>query len=181
MIFWIGLLIALVVGVLSVSLAREKIARKYPKFKKSHIDIILIVLLVVGLSASAWDHQNTERLTAPPSLSVDHVETNIENGSVSVIIYLRSDKNEPLGILAFLAELPADSDEKIIDFWPYGGAFSTGEDSKQIAPDGKSAILRYALISGINPVIEIELTGKTSIMLTGNFGPKRTQIDVATN
>lgn len=58
--FWIGLLVALVAGVLSIGYARSKIVAKYPRLNRARLDILLAILLLIGLLVSAADHLQTE-------------------------------------------------------------------------------------------------------------------------
>ncbi len=74
--FWVGLLIALLGGLLSVGLSRETAKSRYPAVKDYHLDVVGLVLLFVGLVVSALDHVSTERQlsdlnqrTAPRHLS----------------------------------------------------------------------------------------------------------------
>ena len=74
--FWVGLLIALIGGLLSVGLSRGTVKSRYPAVGDYHLDVVALVLLVVGLLLSALDHISTERQlsdlnqrTAPRHLS----------------------------------------------------------------------------------------------------------------
>jgi len=59
--FWIGLLIALLGGLLSVALSREALKQRYPAIKEYHLDVIFLVVLCLGLLFSAVDHYKSER------------------------------------------------------------------------------------------------------------------------
>ncbi|HEX9896741.1 MAG TPA: hypothetical protein VGA85_03665 [Dehalococcoidales bacterium] len=185
--FWVGLVIAFISGILSIF--RHKITRKYPILAKRKLDVfILIILLVAGLSISAVNNFNQglelsriRKLASPPSLSIIGIEANKEDSAVKVTIYLHSDKNEPLGKLDFQVVLPEDSTEKILNFWPSfnGGAFLAGDGSEEISSDGKNVRLRYALVSGMNPVIDVKLTGITIFTIKGNYGPANYEVDIS--
>ena len=79
-------------------------------------------------------------------------------------------KNESLGQLVFVANLQGISDSKILDFWPTtgGGAFQSGEDSKKISEDSRSARLIYSLMGPGYPTIELKVSMPTSVQIEGN-------------
>lgn len=59
--FWLGLLIALIGGLLSVGLSREPVKRRYSAVRDYHLDVAALAVLVVGLIVSAVDHVQSER------------------------------------------------------------------------------------------------------------------------
>lgn len=58
--FWFGLLIALVAGLLSIELSREAVKRRHPAIREYHLDIAAVMLLIVGLVLSALEHRASE-------------------------------------------------------------------------------------------------------------------------
>jgi hypothetical protein len=58
--FWLGIVIAFLAGVLSIAFAREKIKDRAPRLAELHLDIVSFALLVVGLALSAVDHVRDE-------------------------------------------------------------------------------------------------------------------------
>ena len=58
--FWIGITIALVSGVLSIDSVCERFKSRAPWLAKHHVDTLLFVLLVVGLTLSSVDHISDE-------------------------------------------------------------------------------------------------------------------------
>lgn len=59
--FWLGLLIALLGGLLSVGLSRERVKQRYAKIGDYHLDVAALAVLVLGLVVSAIDHWHSER------------------------------------------------------------------------------------------------------------------------
>jgi hypothetical protein len=58
--FEIGLIVALVGGLLGVGLSRDRVKRRFPAVGDYHLDIVAVILLVVGLALSAFDHYGSE-------------------------------------------------------------------------------------------------------------------------
>ena len=59
--FWFGLVIALLGGLLSIGLSRDKVKQRYSVVRDYHLDVCATVLLVLGLLASAFEHHESER------------------------------------------------------------------------------------------------------------------------
>ena len=59
--FWLGLVIALVGGLLSVGLSRETVKQRYPAIRDYHLDVAALAVLIVGLLVSAIDHLGSQR------------------------------------------------------------------------------------------------------------------------
>ena len=75
MMFWVGLLIALVSGVLSVGLSRQKVQHRHPAIKNWHLDTGALGLLVLGLMLSAVDHRASERQVSSLRSEVQRVHS----------------------------------------------------------------------------------------------------------
>jgi hypothetical protein len=61
MLFWFGLLVALVAGLLSIGFSREAVKLRFPVVGDYHLDIAAVVLLIFGLAVSAVEHYRSER------------------------------------------------------------------------------------------------------------------------
>jgi NADH:ubiquinone oxidoreductase subunit K len=61
MLFWFGLLVALVAGLLSIGFSREAVKLRFPVVGDYHLDIAAVVLLIFGLALSAVEHYRSER------------------------------------------------------------------------------------------------------------------------
>jgi hypothetical protein len=61
MLFWFGLLVALVAGLLSIGFSREAVKLRFPVVEDYHLDIAAVVLLIFGLALSAVEHYRSER------------------------------------------------------------------------------------------------------------------------
>jgi len=59
--FWIGLFIALLAGIIGIGLGREWIKCKFPVIRDVHLDWILIGLLALGLVISAIDYSKQSK------------------------------------------------------------------------------------------------------------------------
>jgi len=75
-VFWLGLLIALIGGLLSVGLSRERVKRRYTAIGDYHLDVAALAVLVVGLIVSALDHVGSER-------SIDALKAKTEYSDVA--------------------------------------------------------------------------------------------------
>jgi hypothetical protein len=58
--FWLGVIIALVAGLVSIELSRDAVRRRYPAIKQYHLDAAALAFLVVGLALSAVEHYKSE-------------------------------------------------------------------------------------------------------------------------
>ena len=61
MLFWFGLLVALVAGLLSIGFSREAVKLRFPVVGDYHRDVAAVVLLIFGLALSAVEHYRSER------------------------------------------------------------------------------------------------------------------------
>ena len=100
-----------------------------------------------------------------------------------ITLRFKPTKNERLGLLAFSAELPVNTDKQILDFWPSskGSPFTSGKDSKKIEKDGKSARLIYSILGFGYPSIDLVVSGPTKVQIQGNNGLETFEIDVQEN
>ena len=57
--FWFGIFIALIAGLVGIGVSREKVKTRLPWIRDFHLDWIAIALLIVGLLLSARDHWTT--------------------------------------------------------------------------------------------------------------------------
>jgi len=105
----------------------------------------------------------------PPTLSLSGRKIRKLESGYKITLQFTPSKNEPLGIIIFQASIYDDSDVQIVDFWPSGGAFSSGKDSKKIASDGKKARLAYSLLSVGRPKFDLTVSGKARIRIEGNY------------
>ena len=55
--FWVGLVMALVAGLLGIGLSREFARSKYPRLHDLHLDRAALVLLVIGLAIAAYEYR----------------------------------------------------------------------------------------------------------------------------
>ncbi len=54
--FWFGIFIALIAGLVGIGVSREKVKTRLPWIRDFHLDWIAIALLIVGLLLSAREH-----------------------------------------------------------------------------------------------------------------------------
>jgi hypothetical protein len=113
----------------------------------------------------------TAALAIPPTLTLTGKDTEVLTSGYKITLQFTPSKNEPLGSIVFVASIDDHSGAKILNFWPSikGGAFSSGDDSKKISADGKSAQLSYSLISMGRPTFDLTLTKKARIRIEGNY------------
>lgn len=115
--------------------------------------------------------EKTSEQARSPTLSLMSHES-ITNGNVRVVtLRFKPSKNQPLGQLRFVADLPVGTSVRITDFWPTlaGGAYQSGDGSKIIAPDGSSAMLRYSLMAAGYPTMELKLSGPSKVRIGGEY------------
>jgi len=55
-VFWLGIGIALIAGILSIGLARKRIKERFPSLAELHLDLVALGLLIVGLVLSSIHH-----------------------------------------------------------------------------------------------------------------------------
>ncbi len=58
--FWLGLAISLISGLVGIGVARDFLKRKLPRFRDAHLDLMAIALLIAGLSIAAFDYRDSE-------------------------------------------------------------------------------------------------------------------------
>jgi hypothetical protein len=61
MMFWLGLVIALISGMAGIGLSRDSVKSRFPWVRDFHLDWVAIVLLICALFVSAFDHLATVR------------------------------------------------------------------------------------------------------------------------
>ncbi len=127
---------------------------------------------------SELDH--TKSLAEPCKLNLYSKNIKKEDDNYRVTLLFRPTKNERLGQLVFVADLPIDSGERILDFWPTDNTspFLSSNKSKKIAENGKSARLVYSLLSTGYPSVDLVVSGPTKVRIKGNNGIKTFEIDV---
>lgn len=59
--YWIGLIMALLAGIIGIGLSREWIKREFPRIGEKHLDTILLVLLALGLVISSIEYINQSK------------------------------------------------------------------------------------------------------------------------
>ena len=129
-VFWFALVVALLGGLLSIGLSRDRVKQRYPVVRDYHLDVCATVLLVLGLLASAFEHREGERLPlqkaqAPWELSPQQEEVFISQlkkapkGKVA-IEYIRSDDIRSRDFAVKIKSILADSG---YDVWGYMAGF----------------------------------------------------------
>ncbi len=110
-------------------------------------------------------------LASPPTLLLTSRNIEEDASKYKLTLQFTPSKNEPLGTIIFVIYVENDSNAKILDIWPSlkGGAFSSGDDSKKIDPNGKRGQLIYSLISAGRPTIDLTLSQKATIKIEGNY------------
>src|SRR5437773_10286228 len=61
MLFWFGLLVALVAGLLSIGFSQEAVKLRFSVVGDYHLDVAAVVLLIFGLALSAVEHYRSDR------------------------------------------------------------------------------------------------------------------------
>jgi len=120
-VFWFALVVALLGGLLSIGLSRDRVKQRYPVVRDYHLDVCATVLLVLGLLASAFEHRESERAItvlqkaqAPWELSPQQEEVFISQlkkapkGKVA-IEYIRSDEIRSRDFAVKIKSILADS------------------------------------------------------------------------
>jgi hypothetical protein len=122
----------------------------------------------------------TSDLAAPNKIVFASKEIKKTDSSFTASLRFKPTKNEKLGYLVFVASLPVDSEEKILNFWPTPNTspFQHGPDSKKITDNGKSARLVYSLLGFGYPSIDLEVTGPTKVEIKGNNGLETFVLDI---
>jgi hypothetical protein len=77
-VFWIGISIAFIAGLISIGLSRETVKGRFSVVKDYHLDIVALVLLIIGLIVSGYEHRQDEMMLKelnagikPRHLSID--------------------------------------------------------------------------------------------------------------
>ncbi len=83
--FWIGLVIVFVTGLLSIELGRRIAKAKYPHLKEAHFDLALLFLLVLGLLVSSWEHLGSERQVVTLQTELDAIRTYTEVSKLNFV------------------------------------------------------------------------------------------------
>jgi hypothetical protein len=131
--------------------------------------LIIPVGFYIGVTTSSKEENILTNQVNPPTLSLSGRKTKkLESGYKSTLKFTSS-KNVSLDVLIFHVSIDDDSDVRIVDFWPSGGAVIAGPDSKNIASDGKKARLSYSLMSGDRPQFDLTLSGRARIKIEGNY------------
>jgi hypothetical protein len=126
----------------------------------------------------------TSAQASPPTIAFDSLAVQEKDGSKVATIRFRSSKNVPLGRVVFVAEVSTFSSlgapPKIIDFWPSleGGAFQSGDGSKNIDQNGTSARLEYQPMAAGGLVVDLTVTASTTVAITGNYLPKPISVEI---
>ena len=118
------------------------------------------------------------KLAAPPTLSVQSVDLTYEEGEYQAVITFATSKNQPLGALQFIATIQGNSGANILDFWPARPPFLSGDNSKQIAENGKQARLGYQLMGAGSPSIKIVTSEPATVVIQGNHELEAFQIEL---
>jgi hypothetical protein len=146
--YWIGLIFALISGLLSIALFRNFVRRLIPQISSHHIDKALVAILIGGLTIAASIHLIDQRQINILQKKVETQSTFIErqreekavleqkilqlvnkiqldssnifrtSSGYSILVRFKASRNEPLGRVIFELRLPANSSGKITDFWP---------------------------------------------------------------
>lgn len=115
----------------------------------------------------------TSAQAEPPTLTlISHDVVTNENG-LTVTLRFEPSKNQPLGALQFIAQLPIGSNEKIISFSPTlgGGAYESSDKPSIITNEGKVARLTYSLMAVGYPTMELKLSGPSPVQVSGEYIP----------
>ena len=123
-----------------------------------------------GNTALKKQLEDTARLAEPTSLEFALTKNLEAPEGVGALVYFKASKNEALGRLTFVVQLPDRLPEKILHVVPSlkGGAFQSGDKSEEIAPDGKAARITYIPMGAEVAVIEITLSGSSAVQIKGN-------------
>jgi hypothetical protein len=109
-VFWIGLLIASIAGVISTDLSRDAIKHKWPSVQNWHLDVACLALLVVGLFISLLEYRSSEsdraslerRLRQIRSFEVTiraHVAATWAAGNAPTLMPVIIDESRPIATL----------------------------------------------------------------------------------
>ncbi len=109
-------------------------------------------------------------VAAPPVLNFTASECTNINGTCTAVLRFTPSKNEPLGMIVFGATISGESDARITDLWPDAPPYLTGDDSKQIADDGKAARLVYQKMSVGEVAVRLKTSAPATVTIDGNHG-----------
>ena len=127
--------------------------------------------------------EETSKLAQPSTLELLQAKPLAAANGVAVTVLFRASKNEALGRLTFIADLPDGSPEQIIHLSASleGGAFQSGDKSEEISPDGKHARFTYIPLGAEIAAIEITVSGASSVRIQGNRLKEPCIIDIPPN
>lgn len=128
----------------------------------------------------AREFESVKAHAAPNTLAFKASQVENDERGLAILVQFTPSKNVPLGALRFVARVPEDSDARIVDFWPWlkGPSFQSGDESKKIDQSGKTAVLRYNLLSIGEPTLRIVVSGPTPITLEGDHGVEAVHLQV---
>lgn len=109
---------------------------------------------------------NVRKLASPPTISFDRVIPGPGDG-YSLSILFKKDKPDPIGTVEFAIAITADSTAVIREISPGQVAMST---RPWVAPDGRTAGLRYDIAGSEPPAINVTFSGPTAFEIVGSHG-----------
>jgi hypothetical protein len=127
------------------------------------------------------DVREARELAQPVELHFAQIVTEQSEKGLTSFVVFRATKNEALGRLTFSVALPKGGSARVISFVPSlkGGAFSSGDQTNNVAPDGLTAELTYVPMAPEHAVLELITSGETPIRIEGNKLAKPCEIKVA--
>lgn len=150
----------------------KKLAEQIIKLQSEDIENLKRIKALEG------ELQEAKELAKPPQLLLQSQKIESIQEGYKIILQFASSKNEPMGIVMFVASLPETTQAKILNFWPTGGTFSSGEDSKKITEDGKMAKLAYQPLAMGLLTVELEISATTQVMMQGSHNLQPFMIDI---
>lgn len=117
------------------------------------------------------DLEVAQKKIATPILSLVSKEVQERDNEWTCALRFSPSKNEPLGIIVFIVELPRNSSSIITDFTPKG-AHQHGKDSKRISEDRKTARLAYSLLGVGSVRLELKVSDPSPVKISGNYIPE---------
>ena len=123
----------------------------------------------------------TAEKAAPPTLKLVGNEVKKLDEKIEASLQFKPNKNVPLGVIVFKVYVEKKSNANILDIWPdiRGGAFNTGDDSKQIEENEKSGSLTYSLIGSGSPTIKVTLSEEAVIQIESNYLEEPVKLEIA--
>ena len=119
-------------------------------------------------------------MARPPSLEFVQQSVTAADGRYVCTLVFKPSKNAPLGQVVLHATIADNSPAKIVDFWPTQGkmAFLSGDNSKQIGTDGKSAQLAFQPLGVGYVTIDVVLSAPSRITIEGTHEIKPFLVDI---